>query len=508
MKPNKIMPIGHFAGREIVGICERTERKGQPIRCLRLPAGQLRILFFLFFLFPLTGCIEKPAKPLSHLQRVKQAGELRVVTRYGPASYYEGPNGYAGIEYDLAKLFAKRLGVKVRFIVPDSPRQITRMVENRQVDFAAAGLMVTEARRKRLLFTPAYRSVTEQVIYRADRPKPRYIQDLNDGTLEVGAGHAETLRSLRRHYPVLSWNLNQEQDAESLLFQVNEGLLDYTVVQSDQMVRMRRYFPELRVAFDIGKPRELAWAFSYDEDSSLYREAARFFEEIRESKQLDQIIDRYYGHSASYDAALDSSLRIHYRERLPKYEALFKRAAEESGLDWRLLAALAYQESKWNRRAVSPEGVRGIMMLTGATARSLHVTNLFDPSQSIRGGAAYLRETLQQIPPHIQEPDRTWLALAAYNVGWGHIEDARRLVRERGGDQDKWIDVKAVLPMLGKRSCYRKTRHGKARGALAVHYVNSIRRFYDLLVWLSEEDENRRLAMVSGKNRSGGDPGA
>jgi membrane-bound lytic murein transglycosylase F len=465
--------------------------------------GQLRILFFLFFLFPAAGCVEKPVKPLSHLQRVKQAGEIRVVTRYSPASYYEGPNGYAGIEYDLVKLFAKRLGVKVRFIVPDAPRQVMRMVERRQADFAAAGLMVTDARRKSLRFASAYRKVTEQVVYRADRPKPRYINDLRQGSLEVGSGHSETLNSLHGHFPDLSWNLNQEQGAESLLLQVNEGLLDYTVVQSDQMLRMQRFFPDLRVAFDVGKPRELAWAFSYDEDSSLYREAERFFEEIRESKQLDQLIDRYYGHSASYDAALDSSLRVDYKKRLPKYKGMFKRAAVESGLDWRLLAALAYQESHWNGRAVSAEGVRGMMMLTGNTARSLHVTNLFDAGQSIRGGAKYLKATLAQIPPHIQDPDRTWFALAAYNVGWGHVEDAREIVRGRGGDPDKWIDVKAVLPMLEKRAWYRKTRHGKARGALAVHYVNSIRRFYDLLVWLSEEDENRRLAFASGKSRAG-----
>lgn len=506
MNSKKIMPIGHFAGCEIVDVTERPARKAQPERYLGQELGQLRILFFLFFLLPLTGCVEKPAKSLNHLERVKQAGELKIVTRYSPASYYEGPEGYAGVEYDLAQLFAKRLGVKVRFVVPDSPRRITRMVERREVDFAAAGLMVTDARRKNLRFAPAYRSITEQVVYRADQAQPRYINDLNAGLLQVVAGgsHADTLKSLRQHYPDLNWSLNYEQDVEGLLMLVNEGLLDYTLVQSDLMQRMRRFYPNLRVAFDVGKPRELAWAFSYDEDSSLYREAARFFEEIRENKQLDQIIDRYYGHSASYDAALDSSLRVHYRERLPKYKGMFKRAAMESGLDWRLLAALAYQESQWNGRAVSAEGVRGMMMLTGNTARELHVTNLFDPGQSIRGGASYLRDTLEQVPPHIQDPDRTWFALAAYNVGWGHVEDARRLVRERGGDPDKWIDVKTALPLLGKRSWYRKTRHGKARGALAVHYVNSIRRYYDLLVWLTEEEESRRVAMLPGGKPKGG----
>lgn len=528
MNPKKIMPDGLFAKCKTVDSTLQTQVLRQERRAYRhkdtpSKTASLRFLLCLCLALPLGGCGDKPAKPvkslaqiepakpsdeqkISNLERVKQAGELRIVTRYSPASYYEGPEGFAGLEYDLAQLFAKRLGVKARFIVPRSFRQVTKLVETKQVDLAAAGLMVTEARKRKMRFAPAYRRVSEQVIYRSDQPKPRYVTDLSSGFFEVGAGasHVDTLRSLRKRYPDLSWNLNFEQDAEGLLLLVNEGLLDYTIVQSDQMLRMRRFYPNLQVAFDVGKPRDLAWAFALGEDSSLYDEATRFFEEIKKNKELDQLIDRYYGHSASYDAALDSSLRVHYHQRLPKYKKLFEKAGEEQGIDWRLLAAQAYQESHWEGRAVSAEGVRGMMQLTGVTAKELKVTDRFDPAQSIRGGASYLRETLAQIPEQVKEPDRTWMALAAYNVGYGHIEDARRLVRERGGDPDKWIDVKAALPLLGKRSWYRKTRHGRARGALAVHYVNSIRRFYDLLVWLSEEDQMRKLALVPGKTRRGG----
>ena len=463
-------------------------------------------LFLLLLSFPAIISVERHPKHTSQLERVLRSGELKVVTRYSPSTYYEGPKGYAGLEYDLAQLFAKRLGVQARFIVPDSSRQIIRTVEDRKADFAAAGLMVTEARKRTLRFAPAYRKTTEQVIYRADHPKPRYVNDLSKGILEVAAGasHVETLKSLRQYYPDLNWNLNYEQDADGMMLLVNEGLLDYTIVQSEQMLRMRRFYPHLEVAFNVGKTRDLAWAFAQGEDDSLYNEAVAFFDEIKQNKQLDQLIDRYYGHSAGYDAALDSSLRLDYRKRLPRIRGLFQRAGRENDLDWRLLAALAYQESHWDGKAVSAEGVRGMMMLTGNTAREVHVTNLFDPAQSVKGGASYLRETLANIPPQVQEPDRTWFALAAYNVGYGHVEDARELVRKKGGDPNKWIDVKAVLPLLGKRSWYRKTRHGRARGALAVHYVNSIRRYFELLVWLGEEDEMRKVALGTIKNRPGG----
>ena len=195
---------------------------------------------------------------------------------------------------------------------------------------------------------------------------------------------------------------------------------------------------------------------------------------------------------------MDSALRRDYQHRLPKYKPLFIQAGKRHHLDWRLLAAIGYQESKWNSDAVSAEGVRGVMMLTEDTARELKVRDRFDAAESIHGAATYLRRTLTTIPPHIQEPDRTWYALAAYNIGYGHIEDARGLVQRRCGDPDKCIELKTVLPLLGKSNWFRKTKHGKARGSLAVHYVNSVRRYYDLLVWLTEHGDQKIPLSVKG----------
>jgi membrane-bound lytic murein transglycosylase F len=509
MNSTKIMPIGLFAKRKIVDSMAIEDGTPQLVHSGPRGSGYFRLFVFVVALLPATVPVEKSGKPATQLEKVKQAREIKVLTRYSPETYYEGPNGYAGLEHDLVQLFAKRLGVNVRFVLPRSGREFSRLVDDKQVDFAAAGIMVTDRRKRHFRFTPPYRRITEQVVYRGDRQKPRYINDLADGILAVAAGvsHAETLQSLRLQNPRLSWSLNYEHDAEGMMFLVNEGLLDYTVVQSDQMLRMRHYFPRLDVAFDVGRPHNLAWAFTQSEDTSLYDEAVRFLEDIKANKQLDQLIDRYYGHSASFDSALDASLRLHYRQRLPQFRTLFQAAGTEQELDWRLLAAVAYQESQWDGQAVSAEGVRGMMMLTGDTARELKVTDRFNPGQSIRGGASYLKETLVNLPQEIKEPDRTWFALAAYNVGYGHVEDARRMVREQGGDPDKWIDVKAVLPLLGKRNWYRRTRHGKARGTLAVHYVNAIRRYYDLLVWLTEAEESRHLALRTERARALGAEG-
>lgn len=429
-----------------------------------------------------------------------------MVTRYGPSTYYEGANGLTGLEHDLAQLFAKRLNVKVRFLISDSPTQVARLIADGKADIAAAGLIVSEARNKRLRFAPPYRRITEQVLYSHDRSRPSDIADLSQGLVEIPAGsaHAATLKQLKRRHSGLHWRVNFDHNVNDLLYLASEGLVDYTVAHSDQALIMRRFYPKLKVAFDIGKPRELAWALPLSEDTSLYDEVARFFEDIQRDKTLDQLIDRYYGHAAAFDPALDSALRRDYQLRLPQFKPLFVEAGARHNIDWRLLAAISYQESKWKSTAVSAEGVRGMMMLTGVTARELKVSDRFDAAQSIRGGASYLRQTLATIPPHIKDPDRTWYALAAYNLGYGHVEDARGLVRTNGGDPDKWIEIKKVLPLLGKEDWYRRTKHGRARGRVAVHYVNSIRRYYDLLIWLTEMEENRKMAQNFGRARADG----
>ncbi|MCW9016578.1 MAG: transglycosylase SLT domain-containing protein, partial [Kangiellaceae bacterium] len=130
---------------------------------------------------------------------------------------------------------------------------------------------------------------------------------------------------------------------------------------------------------------------------------------------------------------------------------------------------------------------RGMMMLTLRTAKQLGISNRLDPKQSIEGGAKYFRKVKKRVPDRIVEPDRTWFALAGYNVGWGHVEDARIITQQQGADPDKWSDVKERLPLLQKKKWYKKTKHGYARGAEPVRYVTNIRRYYDVLVWLDEE---------------------
>jgi membrane-bound lytic murein transglycosylase F len=180
---------------------------------------------------------------------------------------------------------------------------------------------------------------------------------------------------------------------------------------------------------------------------------------------------------------------------LPKYEELVRSVAEEYQLDWQLLAAISYQESHWNPYARSPTGVRGMMMLTSNTAGEMNVENRLDPVQSLRGGARYFKKVKRLLPGDIIEPDRTWFALAAYNIGRGHLEDARVITERQGGDPDRWVDVKERLPLLQKSKYYRSTRHGYARGSEPVTYVKNIRHYYNILAW-QDINKHRPLAPI------------
>jgi len=179
------------------------------------------------------------------------------------------------------------------------------------------------------------------------------------------------------------------------------------------------------------------------------------------------------------------------QSRLPRYRQWFEEAATHVGEHWRLLAAIGYQESKWDPDAVSPTGVKGLMMLTESTAQQIGVSDRTDPKQSIRGGAVYFSSVRDKIPARILEPDRTWLALAAYNVGFGHLEDARVLAQTAGRDPDSWQDVRAFLPLLAQEYWYAQTKRGYARGWEPVRFVDNIRSYLDILEWVAADSGPR-----------------
>ena len=432
--------------------------------------------------------------PKTQLEQVQDRGVLRVLTRNSATTYYEGPYGPAGVEYDLAEGFARYLGVKLHIQVPDNLSEILQGIQSGGADMAAAGLTATDERRQQFNFSSSYQRITPQLVYRIGTPAPQNLGDLH-GSFEVVAdsSHAERLRALREEYPDMSFTENNELESEQLLGLVWDEVIDYTVADSNEVAFSRRFYPELRVAFDISKPQPLAWAFPPGDDHSLVDKANEYLRKQRENGHLDRLLEKYYGYVADFDYVGTRRYLQHIDQRLPRYQSWFEKAGKDTGIDWRLLAAIGYQESHWNPKAVSPTGVRGLMMLTQDTMKQLGIDkSRHDPQASIEGGARYIKRVKKRLPKRIKNPDRTWMALAAYNIGFGHLEDARVLTQEDGADPDKWIDVKKYLPRLSQKKWYRKTRHGYARGQEPVRYVENIRSYYDILVWFTEREHPPR----------------
>ncbi|MCZ6762827.1 MAG: membrane-bound lytic murein transglycosylase MltF [Gammaproteobacteria bacterium] len=423
--------------------------------------------------------------PPSLVEQIKTLGELRVITRNSPTTYYIGHEGPIGPEYDLVSRFAEELGVELRINVDEELQSLIPGVKSGRAHIAAAGLTITADRLGDVAFGPSYDDISEFLVYRVNTRRPREPKDLIGKSIEVikGSAHADTLHQLRQRYPDLAWIETPNVTGEELIYQVAQGKIDYTIADSSEFNVSQKFHPEVRVAFQLRKNLPLAWALPRD-SPDLHDSVQRFFAGIRKNGELERILEKYYGNVGNFDYVGTRAFLRHIETRLPQFRTSFQQAAADSGMDWRLLAAVGYQESHWNPKAVSPTGVRGIMMLTQLTARQLGIRNRIDPVQSISGGSRYIREMMSRIPERIPEPDRTWLALAAYNVGWGHVEDARIITEIRGLNPDSWVDVRSSLPLLTQKKWYSRVRRGYARGWEPVHYVDNIRSYYDVLLWL------------------------
>lgn len=442
----------------------------------------------------------RPHIPSRSLKEIQESGELLVLTRNAPTTYYIDRSGNpTGPEYEMVTAFAAAIGVKPRFIIKQTISDILTGLENGEADIAAAGLTITPNRRDRYQFSAPYQEITQQIVTRRDRVQPESIEDLAelDITVIANSSYTERLHKLRADgLSELSWKETDTMDTEQLLHGVWAGKLESTVADSNIVDINRRYYPELIAPINLGRAQELGWAMP-PRNKNLRKKLNRWLKTLRETGRLDHLQEKYYGYFEVFDYVDTSRYIRRIDRRFPQYREYFREAAEKYGLPFDLLAAQGYQESHWNAMAKSPTGVRGIMMLTLETAKEMGVSNRLDPKQSIFGGARYLAKLKKTFDENVTEPDRTWLALAAYNVGRGHVHDAQGLAREFGLNPHSWRDLKKVLPLLSEKRYYKKLKYGYARGNEPVRYVQRIRE-YQLV--LKNEMKNRREEKQVGRN--------
>jgi membrane-bound lytic murein transglycosylase F len=438
----------------------------------------LRVIFAVGCLAVLGSC--SPHLPL--VDQIRLLGELRVVTRNAPTTFYYGATERYGVEYDLTKAFADYLGVRLTLRTVDQIDQIFPEISAKRAHIAAAGLTITESREGTVEFGPSYQKVTAQLIYRMGKNRPDSLSDVAGNVLEVRAGssHVEMLHRALEQIPGLAWAENRSTGAEALMKRVADGTIDYAVVNSNEFQLLRHYYPEVSVAFDVGSSGLLAWALP-QHATDLQEEVSAFLAKIEATGELAQILDRYYVATRDFDFVGARAFVRHLNERFGGFRSAFLAAEKETGIDWKLLAAISYQESHWNPAAVSPTGVKGLMMLTANTANLVGVSDRSDPSESILGGARYLARVLEKFPERIPAEDRMLMAIASYNIGFGHVEDARIITESRDADKDSWDDVRENLPLLTDQRWYPHLKRGYAQGSIPVQYVENVRHYYGLL---------------------------
>ena len=421
--------------------------------------------------------------PPRSIDPVHKRGELRVVTLEGPTTYSKDAHGAEGVEFRLAEAFARQHGLSLYMYPVASIGMMQAELASGRADVAAAQITADETWWRAGDAAAVYQHIQQLVVYHRgdDRPDEDDLPSMN--LLVRADSPQEALLSRLKHtvIPSISWTATSAM-AVNPMQDVQKGVADYALVDAREYAANRHLYPDVLVAYPLPEERPVQWVVRHT-DPDLYSEVNEFFTSNPDQQQLASLLldpspaqePRWLTYQDKRQFSADIS------DRLPQYQDWFKEAGAATGQDWRLLAAIGYQESKWDPDAESSAGASGLMMLTSDTADSLGVTDRSDPRENILAAARYLKEVRSKIPAHVQEPDRTWLAIAAYNVGYGHVEDARKLAQMRGKNPDSWKDVREQLPLLADENWYERVKHGFARGTEPMQFVDRIQRFMKLM---------------------------
>jgi len=435
----------------------------------------VRLVIILFFL-AIAGC---PSNDTS-FSRILTRGEITVITDNSAHGYYIYREEPMGFEYDLAKAFADYIGVELNVMTPGWDDMFTAL-KSGAGDFIASSLTRTENREERVDFSSEYMAVQQQVVVRKGSAGPDEAADLNGKTVHIRShtSYHERLRTLKERGISVTIKLHENLPTEEFLRRVQAREIDLTVADSNIIQLNRRYYPDIYPAFPISEKQSLGWAVKAG-DKALLEKINEFFEHIKETGTYAKIYNRYYAGTEIFDYVDIKKFHRRLKTRLPKYKDTIVSVSQQHDFDWRLIAALIYQESHFDARAKSYSGALGLMQLTQITASEMGVQDRLDPVASIRGGVKYLHtlyKRFDKLPPQ----DRIKFAMASYNVGYGHVRDAQLIARKQNLTPTSWKTMETVLPLLRYPKYYQQTRYGYARGTEPVRYIKRIYKYYDIL---------------------------
>ncbi len=389
-----------------------------------------------------------------------------------------------GLEFDLVSGFARTLRREVEVRLFPSVDEARKALARGEVELVAAGTSTHSLGDTEVGTTERYLVSPWLILHSPQKTRPRGFSELDPKRVVISARIVGEpgLDRLRALHPDIEFVPDTAANDELLMAAVGSDDIPYALIEQATHDAARHVHFDAEVGFTVTPALSRGWLFRAD-STGLRDQADAFLRRIVVQGQIEVVLDRYFGFPKKVRA---TDLQV-FTERvgslLPQFRRWFHEAQEQTGIEWRLLAALAYQESHWNADAVSETGVQGFMQLTEDTARRLGVTDRRDPYQSILGGARYLAMIKRdQIPARVEEPDKTFLALAAYNIGPGHLENARILTARMGRNPDRWVDVRRGLVRLARPDEAAQFSLGPCRCLMPIELVESVRSYYDILL--------------------------
>ena len=469
----------------------------------------VKFVAYIIILFALAACEDtaKTDMPPWQSDAAENTPVINVALRVNPTSYYWQDGEATGFDYKLLQSFANHMHAKIKIIPVATAAKAIDLLKEQKVDMAAGALGQTQMYAKHFEISEPYYQSKQYLIYRYPDIKPRSFGEILPADIDVSANpnHIELLGKLAQKYNGESthanldlkpndansnpWYLHPDTPSHKLIKMVNLGLIRYALADAHELSATQFLYPYVKIAFTVSENAPIVWLFNREPEKTssqhLVHLANDLFATMQESGELDRLTKSHPEHFELLPYAEKLTFIESAYRKLSEHKRYFQMAANKYHFDWKLIAAMAYQESHWEPQAVSPTGVKGIMMLTKEIAQRYKVHDRLDAYQSIMAGSQYLDELLSKIPSEIPAPDRVWMALAAYLAGYGHLEDAFRVTRKRGAGTNSWVELSHSLELLKKPEWYQNSRHGKPRDDV-VTYINNIRNYQFLLSLLED----------------------
>ncbi len=423
---------------------------------------------------------------------IQKRGVLLFGTRTSLLSYFKSGDSIIGYEYQLLKKFADAHGLTVQPVLFSNNGKMFAALESGEIDIAGGHLTITKQRAQKYQFTAPISQTAIDLVTHFNYRNIENIEEFEDktGLLVANSSYAELLNDLTDFKPT-DLTTSENIALFELIRKINRKEIDYTFGDSE-IINIYQYFiPGIYQTIQLSEPADTAMLLRKYRSDELKLALDKFIIDAKQTGLLKQLKDKILVHLPNIDTANTVTFFDKLQTSWPKIQDLVFEVADQYQFDRALLAAISYQESHWEVDAESFTGVKGLMMLTASAAKDMQVEDRTDPRQSLEGGIKYFRYMKQKIPDRIKDPHKSLFALAAYNVGFGHLEDARILTQKAGMNPDDWFEVEPFLAKLNNPSIAHELRFGNADGSTAVVYVNNIMTYQQLMNWKINKEQTK-----------------